>query len=924
MIAVPSRAPSRQGLAAALVVAACLLPGLARAADTHPIVAGFERFGADPKLGPALGGKVLLGELGCTACHRAAGAAAAWIDRKAAPVLDHVGGRVRPDHLRAFLADPHGTKPGTTMPDLLAALPANDRGVAAEALTAFLGTTGRVAEKPPSPKQFAAGRTLYRQVGCLTCHGPLDPAASRPGDAVPLGNLADKYTVPGLAAFLREPHEARPSGRMPGMRLTRAEANSLACALLAGQIAHLRPNLTYSYYEGDWESLPDFAALKPAATGECFDFDLTVARRPGSYGLRFRGELRIDRDGDYNFHLRSDDGARLTIDDAVVTDNDGIHPPTEKAGKAHLTKGPHGLVVDFFQGGGEAELDLSYSGPGLPRQDLSPTTAEPATPAPAQEPDAGLVSKGRDLFATLGCASCHQLKEGDKAIEPTGTYPALADLRAGAGCLNPAADSRAPRFGLDDAQRAALVAALAELAHPAAPKPSAEEVVARTLTALNCVACHARGDLGGPDADASAAFETTQPEMGDEGRLPPRLDGVGAKLRPAYLAHILADGAKDRPYMLTRMPNFGAPAAGHLAAHFEMIDRDAIPDAPPVGFSEPERKVKAAGRFLVGGQALNCIACHTFKDVQAQGIQAIDMTTMTRRLRREWFHRYLPDPAALRPGTRMPTSWPGGQTMLPDLLGGSADHQIEAIWNYLADGRDAALPIGLGRDPMPLVPGAEAIIDRNFIEGAGSRAIGVGYPEHVSLAFDAADPRLALIWQGAFIDASRHWVDRGVGFQPPLGDNVVALPPGPAFAPLSDPSATPWPPASPADLAAHFRGYRLGASGKPTFLYDVGPAHVEDAPDALPAPSKEGSPSIRRILTLTSPAPLAALYFRAAVADAIEPLPDGWYSLGGGLKMRLRGGADPALVRKIEGKVELLVPVNFRDGRANISQEIDW
>ena len=114
--------------------------------------------------------------------------------------------------------------------------------------------------------------------------------------------------------------------------------------------------------------------------------------------------------------------------------------------------------------------------------------------------------------------------------------------------------------------------------------------------------------------------------------------------------------------------------------------------------------------------------------------------------------------------------------------------QIEAIWVFLSDGTNAAEPYGLGREPIPLVPRSEAILYRNFIEGAGPRAIGVGYPEKANLAFDANDLRLALIWQGAFIDASRHWTGRGDGFQAPLGDNVLTLPAGPE---LRRPARTP-------------------------------------------------------------------------------------------------------------------------------------
>jgi len=898
-------------------------------AATRPIVAGFERFGQDPKVGPVLAGQLLLGELNCTSCHRAEAAAAAYVDRKQAPILDGVGARVRPGHLRAFLADPHRTKPGTTMPDLLAGLPAGERREAVEALAQFLATTGRIAEKNPQAKVMAVGKAFYRQIGCLACHGPREGEGPGLATSVPLGDLAAKYTIPSLAAFLVDPHKARPSGRMPGMILAPPDATILANYLLKDLAARARPNLEYRYFEGNWTTLPRFSELKPEATGEAVDLDLGVAPRKDQFGLQFRGFLRIDRAGAYTFHLRSDDGSRLAIDDKVVAENDGIHPAAEKSGIAELAAGMHRLVVDYFDGGGQAELGLEYEGAGLARQDVAPALAlkadaprptEPAKPPEASFlPDPALAEKGRGLFATLGCASCHQLKDGGKPIESKVSAPGLAALGVGGGCLGPDQARGVPRFRLDGAQQAALSMAIRSLARPPAKPPAREVVVERTMLALNCYACHKRGDRGGVEPGRDRDFETTQPEMGDEGRLPPLLDGVGGKLDPHYARLVFALGAKDRPYMHTRMPKFGTENAGFLAADFEALDAPAIPKVGAVDFALNEQRVKAAGRFVVGGQALNCVACHTFRGIKAQGIQAIDMTIMVRRLRRDWFHHYLPDPAALRPGTRMPSGWPMGQSMLPKVLGGDARAQIEAVWRYLADETAAPLPYGLGRDPIPLIPDKEAILYRNFIEGGGPRGIGVGYPEKANLVFDAENPRLALIWQGAFIDASLHWVDRGAGFQPPMGDNVVSLPAGPAFATLKDPAAA-WPGPSPPDLVPRFRGYRLGSAAKPTFLYELGPVHIEDFPDALPG--KEVA-SIRRTLALTSASAAGDLYFRAAVAARIEPAADGWYSLGNGQRMRLRAEASP-VVRTSGGKMELLVPVKFVGGKATIVQEIDW
>jgi hypothetical protein len=440
------------------------------------------------------------------------------------------------------------------------------------------------------------------------------------------------------------------------------------------------------------------------------------------------------------------------------------------------------------------------------------------------------------------------------------------------------------------------------------------------LTAFNCYACHLRDGRGGVEEARQEFFKTTQMEMGDEGRIPPSLDGVGAKLQADYLKRIFDAGVKDRPYMLTRMPRFGVANVGAVIEAFASLDPlEAI--ATPT-FDDSPRRVKSVGRFLSGGEALGCIKCHNFKGIESEGVQAVDLTVMTRRLRHDWFHRYLVDTQAYRPGTRMPTAWPKGKTMLPQVLDGDTPKQIEAIWQFLSDGLTAAEPYGLGREPMPLVPENEVILYRNFIQGAGPRAIGVGYPERASLAFDANDLRIALIWQGSFIDASRHWSARGSGFQPPLGDNVLAMPAGPSFATLSNAEEI-WPRDTAKERGDAFRGYRLAGDGRPTFLYDVGTVHVADFPEVVTGP-KPKTPMLRRTLTIDGPPPPRELWFRAIAGGKVEPMGDGWYTIDDEWKMRITADAPPIL-RKSAGKTELLVPVlPAGDGRARIVQEFAW
>jgi len=181
-----------------------------------------------------------------------------------------------------------------------------------------------------------------------------------------------------------------------------------------------------------------------------------------------------------------------------------------------------------------------------------------------------------------------------------------------------------------------------------------------------------------------------------------------------------------------------------------------------------------------------------------------------------------------------------------------------------------------------------------------------------------------MIWQGAFIDASKHWSARGAGFQGPQGDNVLTLPNGPSFARLAAES-TSWPDRSQKPAGEAFRGYRLDPQGRPTFLYDLGaaPCRVEDFFE--PVPSKE-TPSFRRRLTVTATGaePPRDLWFRAAVADTIEPATNrGWFAVDGEWTLKLEADAAP-VIRRSAGKVELLLPVPLQGNKTKIVQEIVW
>src|SRR5262249_49813744 len=151
------------------------------------------------------------------------------------------------------------------------------------------------------------------------------------------------------------------------------------------------------------------------------------------------------------------------------------------------------------------------------------------------------------------------------------------------------------------------------------PATDPKAIIAKAMVTFNCYACHVRDKVGGPTEEMNQLFLTSQPEMGDEGRVPPPLDGVGAKLNPDYFKQIVDKGVHDRPYMHTRMPGFGLANVGPIIEAFSALDKATA--VPSVAFHATEAKVKAAGRFLVGAGALSCFKCHTFAGQKAEGVQ---------------------------------------------------------------------------------------------------------------------------------------------------------------------------------------------------------------------------------------------------------------------------------------------------------------
>jgi cytochrome c2 len=186
----------------------------------------------------------------CAACHASD---SERIAPESAPSLIAIGSRKTPQGLRRWLRDPHAAKPGTAMPDLLRTLPEREREGALDELVHYLAAQGgplAQVEREVEIAELELGRRLYHEVGCVACHEPQEAAADlerslwsfpaeeriAPQVAATLGATAFDTDVDALAAFLRDPLAARPSGRMPSLLLDERESHAIATYLLRHRI----------------------------------------------------------------------------------------------------------------------------------------------------------------------------------------------------------------------------------------------------------------------------------------------------------------------------------------------------------------------------------------------------------------------------------------------------------------------------------------------------------------------------------------------------------------------------------------------------------------------------------------------------------------------------------------------------------------
>lgn len=707
------------------------------------------------------------------------------------------------------------------------------------------------------------GLVLIEKLNCVACHTSTADNAMSPSRAPNLKWSAKWLNPARLAEFISDPQQAKPGTTMPHMlsHLSAADRKESTEAIVQYLVS-----MNGNQYH-------DHVGAEPGVVGRGFELFHSV--------------------GCVACHSpRNDRAIEESLDQSVpLGDLTGKYNHT---GLTNFLENPHtarpaGRMPNMQLAHRESLDVAAYL--------LQPVADSTTTPASPWHTDATLVKKGKSLFSELNCVKCHT---GIVAARNTasGITP-LQLLKPDRGCLSEDQQGDWPAFSLTESDRKDIRAALER----DATELTNDQQIEITLTLFNCTACHSRNNLGGVTSDRRSHFQTTNLNLGEQGRIPPTLTGAGAKLKSKWMRDVLVNHRAIRPYMKTRMPQYGEQNIAHLVDLFQSTDK--LSETEFATFDD-QKAMRVKGQDLTGNKGLNCVACHTYQYKSSDTMPAVDLTEMAERLKKDWFHQYMLDPQSFSPNTVMPSFWPNGKAIRPDIAG-EPKLQVEAIWQYLLDGRQARAPRGVIREPLEIIVTDEARMLRRAYPGMGKRGIGVGYPGGVNLAYDAEQMRLAMIWKGKFVDPAGAWYGQGHGRVRALG-KTINFPQGPEL----DDEESPWVVDDGRPPRHQFKGYELDEKRRPRLKYVFDSVTVQDF-HTESTDKATGQLLLSRRILMTSSEKRAGLRFRLATGMDMSRVGDLTYSVDKQLTVRVMSGHDTVVIDEADGKI-LYVPLLFAEG----------
>lgn len=509
---------------------------------------------------------------------------------------------------------------------------------------------------------YNKGHALVKELGCFGCH----PMAQYPWERVgpALNQVAAKADFTWLTHWIHAPKEYLPKTRMPYFYLSEEESREVAAYLVASSTD------------------PNYAAVDVSAANPA------------------RGETLLNEVGCLGCHsLEPKDNDNGPIQGPNLTE---VGEKTNATWLFNWLKDPQqynpetnmpNLRLTDDEALDIAAYLVSLKGNGNGEE----------VPLPEGEELEQLAAKGEETIRRYGCFGCHHINGledrgrigtdlsdwGNKDVhmldfghqEIPHTREAwmshkLKDPRSfDIGRILPEKDKlRMPNFELADDEVEAVVVAITSLMKEPIPDvrrpmPESEkrhlsqkeaDIVEgrRIIEKYNCVGCHQVERLG----EAEFWGGDIQAYIDDPGFYPPIIYGEGKKVQSEWLYNFLKNVKTIRPWMKVRMPSFPFTddEVVALVKYFVAIDEAEWPYVFMEDKEFPEREVLAGMHLLKGYQ---CISCHAVNQEMVDAVAdksslAPNLSLVKERLRYDWLHDWILNPAQIAPGTRMPDNFP--------------------------------------------------------------------------------------------------------------------------------------------------------------------------------------------------------------------------------------------------------------------------
>jgi predicted alpha/beta superfamily hydrolase len=147
-----------------------------------------------------------------------------------------------------------------------------------------------------------------------------------------------------------------------------SKSSTVTCIFKEGEfmnglqsVENLKPGLKYAYYEGVWDSVPDFSKLSIKSTGVTENLDLKFTAKRDSFAVQFDGYLHITKKDMYYIWVTSDDGSLVYFNNELLLNKDGLHAADSPAVKVlPLNPGYYPLSIRYFERAGEESVTLGY------------------------------------------------------------------------------------------------------------------------------------------------------------------------------------------------------------------------------------------------------------------------------------------------------------------------------------------------------------------------------------------------------------------------------------------------------------------------------------------------------------------------------------------------------------------------------------